>query len=285
MYAWHKGHSTTPSFQTFHTPHVVTHVCVCMGWTCVLVFYLISITDQLFTEKCWSVWLWIFKKCCCAHICRCSCHTRAFITRSCMPCIFFIAALVTECLYPVSGLLPPLKQLNIISWGISALPLSFYLPLFLDVVWYFYFYSAHDQICHNFKLRRHSCVCLDAGGGGEEAQSLFGLQLSRASKSNLLRQLWQLHGAPALAQTRCQGIVCLWESLRSKEDQKHLVIWHFLIVICMFSSTHIVPAAVWLTGQKTADMFAKNRLRAHKQESFIPWMWPDVKLEIKTLSS
>lgn len=32
-------------------------------------------------------------------------------------------------------------------------------------------------------------VCLSPGGGGEEAQSLFGLQLSRASESNLLCQL------------------------------------------------------------------------------------------------
>lgn len=33
------------------------------------------------------------------------------------------------------------------------------------------------------------CVCGSAGGGGEEAQSLLGLQLSGASESNLLRQL------------------------------------------------------------------------------------------------
>lgn len=50
--------------------------------------------------------------------------------------------------------------------------------------------------------------CCAAGGGGEEAQSLFGLQLGRASEPNLLRQLRQLHGAPALAQTRCQGTGC-----------------------------------------------------------------------------
>lgn len=57
---------------------------------------------------------------------------------------------------------------------------------------------------------------LTTGGGSEEAQSLFGLQLSRASKSNLLCQLWQLHRAPALAQTRCQGTECV----RELEEEK-----------------------------------------------------------------
>lgn len=50
----------------------------------------------------------------------------------------------------------------------------------------------------------HVCV-FAVGGRGEEAQSLLGLQLGRPSESDLLRQLWQLHGAPALAQTCRQG--------------------------------------------------------------------------------
>lgn len=49
------------------------------------------------------------------------------------------------------------------------------------------------------------CVCRPAGGGGEEAQPLPGLQFGGAAESDLLRQLRQLHGAPALAQTRCKG--------------------------------------------------------------------------------
>lgn len=51
-------------------------------------------------------------------------------------------------------------------------------------------------------------VCWVVGGGGEEAQSLLGFQLSGTSESDLLRQLRQLHGAPALAPTRCQGTAC-----------------------------------------------------------------------------
>lgn len=59
------------------------------------------------------------------------------------------------------------------------------------------------------------------GGGGEEAQSLLGFQLSGAPESNLLRQLWQLHGAPALAPTRCQGTACTAHECLKKKTGEH----------------------------------------------------------------
>lgn len=59
------------------------------------------------------------------------------------------------------------------------------------------------------------------GGGGEEAQSLLGVQLSGASESNLLRQLRQLHGAPALAPTRCQGTVRIVHKCQQKKRGEH----------------------------------------------------------------
>lgn len=48
------------------------------------------------------------------------------------------------------------------------------------------FVTVYNETC---KLRVIVCVCGPAGGGGEEAQSLPGLQLSGASESDLLRQL------------------------------------------------------------------------------------------------
>lgn len=88
------------------------------------------------------------------------------------------------------------------------------------------------------------CVCCAAGGGGEEAQSLLGLQLGRASESNLLRQLRQLHGAPALAQTCGQGTVCGyvcvrvggrggWDRKKKKRRRRAYVSWHYLRVSCV----------------------------------------------------
>lgn len=61
----------------------------------------------------------------------------------------------------------------------------------------FYFvalFIAHIQIWVRYVSISDSnvtvvCVWCFAGGGGEETQSLLGLQLSRASESNLLRQL------------------------------------------------------------------------------------------------
>lgn len=44
-----------------------------------------------------------------------------------------------------------------------------------------------------------------AGGGSEETQPLSGFQLSWSSESDLLRQLWLLHGAPPLAQDGLEG--------------------------------------------------------------------------------
>lgn len=44
-----------------------------------------------------------------------------------------------------------------------------------------------------------------AGGGGEEAQPLSGLQRRRLSESNLLRQLRLVHGASPLAQDGLKG--------------------------------------------------------------------------------
>lgn len=70
----------------------------------------------------------------------------------------------------------------------------------------------------------HVCV-FAVGGRGEEAQSLLGLQLGRPSESDLLRQLWQLHGAPALAQTCRQGTadvgacVCVCVALDKGKDR------------------------------------------------------------------
>lgn len=68
-------------------------------------------------------------------------------------------------------------------------------------------------------------MCWIVGGGGEEAQSLLGVQLSGASESDLLRQFWHLHGAPALAPTRCQGTVsAAHECLRKNgEEHKHML--------------------------------------------------------------
>lgn len=94
----------------------------------------------------------------------------------------------------------------------------------------FNLYSEVDKRCQYFTLQWHSRVCLSPGGGGEEAQSLFGLQLSRASESNLLCQLWQLHGAPALAKTRCQGIV--WAKEFEKEKEEHMLPGHYFRVSC-----------------------------------------------------
>lgn len=68
-------------------------------------------------------------------------------------------------------------------------------------------------------------MCWIVGGGGKEAQSLLGFQLSGPSESDLLRQLWHLHGAPALAPTRCQGTVsAAHKCLRKKEEEhKHML--------------------------------------------------------------